>query len=464
MQSNPIANVPVVSYPNEMNVSEINAALFRGHIDAPGVLPHLARLAAQPLQFNIDFGLTNLPKSPGILMIRGARQYGKSTWLQAQIRATIEHFGPGSAFYLNGDECSDVRDLHNAIAELIPSFAARAAVKRLFIDEITAVRGWETALKRLADAGELTDVLVVTTGSKATDLRRGAELLPGRKGRLERTSYLFTPIAFAEFDRVCGADLGADAVWTYLLSGGSPLALSELATHGRLPEFVIETVRDWIRGEVAASGRSRGSLMAVMDALCKRGGSALGQAKLAREAGLANNTIAAGYVELLADLTVLGISHPWDASRQIRVTRRPAKFPFINLLAAVAWHPARLRSVADWHALPTQSQGMWVDWLVAQELWRRAAIDGAEAPELLPHWSSKQHELDFVVTPKQLVEVKRGRTGPLDFGWFAKRFADAQLLVVGGDNFATEHVRGLDLRGFLLGDDARVNAVGANIV
>jgi predicted AAA+ superfamily ATPase len=47
---------------------------------------------------------------------------------------------------------------------------------------------WEKSIKRLIDAGELNRVLLVTTGSKATDLRRGFEKLPGRKGKLSRSS------------------------------------------------------------------------------------------------------------------------------------------------------------------------------------------------------------------------------------------------------------------------------------
>ena len=61
-------------------------------------------------------------------------------------------------------------------------------MRRLFIDEITALPQWEVAVKRLADRRVLRDVLLVTTGSRATDIRRGSEL-PGRKGKLARTDY-----------------------------------------------------------------------------------------------------------------------------------------------------------------------------------------------------------------------------------------------------------------------------------
>ena len=450
-----------------MNVSQRNSKLFSGLHDDPGVFPHLDRLDRQRYTFEVDFGLRALPEEPGVLLVRGARQFGKSTWLEACARETAERFGPGSAALLNGDELADADALQSAIEALLPFLSTSSPVRRLFIDEISAVADWEQALKRLIDADRLRDVLVVTTGSSASDLRRGAERLPGRKGRLARTQYLFTPVSFDAFLRATGRPADDDAVALYLLSGGSPMALTELAATGRLPEFVIETVRDWVLGEVVRSGRGRASLLAVMHALDARGGSPLGQAKLAREAGLANNTVAAGYIEQLADVLALGLSYPWDVDRGVQITRRPAKYPFINLLVAVTFSRDRLRSVDDWRALAPERQGVWLEWLVAQELWRRRAIAGVGAPELLPYWSSRRHELDFVVASGQpgstdvdFVEVKRGRAGPLDFGWFPRMHHGRTLTVVCDAPFETPVVRGVDIAAFLLGDDAVAGSGG----
>ena len=178
-----------------MNVNDINTALARGEIDAPGLFPHLEELGRSRFVLGVDFGLGELPEVPGVILVRGARQHGKSTWLERELRWTIERHGPGSAFYLNGDELRGPDDLARSAGDLARSFASRAKVRRLFIDEITAVKGWEKGLKRILDAGDLVGVLVVTTGSSAADLRRGSERLPGRKGRLARTTYLFTPVS-----------------------------------------------------------------------------------------------------------------------------------------------------------------------------------------------------------------------------------------------------------------------------
>jgi len=432
-----------------VNVQETNEALRTGRLDAPGLFPHLEALHRQPFAFRPDFGLSELPDQPGVLLVRGPRQYGKSTWLEGELRATVQRAGPGSAFYLNGDQLGDAAALAASIRSLLPWFRPDAPLRRLFVDEITAIANWERGLKQLLDAGELRDVLVVTTGSRATDLRRGAERLPGRKGKLARTNYLFTPIPFAEFERVCSERFGAAVLVAYLLTGGCPIAAAELAVHGRLPEYVIEMVRDWVLGECAVSGRQRSSLIAVWHAILARGGTAFGQNQLARAAGLANNTVAAGYVELLGDLMCVGSVLAWDESRRVAVRRRPAKFAPINLLAAVAFDRDRLRSVADFQALPPEVQGRWWEWLVAQEIWRRAARAGEDAPEEMRYWAGGGHEIDYVVRDDLLIEVKRGGAEPMEFAWFPRTFPKGDLWIAGRERFAAERMRGSTIEDLL---------------
>ncbi len=437
-----------------MNLFEVNQELVRGEITKPGVFPKLDDLAESPFVFNADFGLNTLPVEAGLIMVRGARQYGKSTWLQSQIQKTIQSFGSGSAFILNGDELRNGQALVEQIRTLLPMYSASAPVRRLFIDEITAIKDWIPALKAVLDAGELRRVLLVTTGSKAGDLRHGAERLPGRKGKLARTTYLFTPISFAEFKRVCASSMEESLLLpSYILSGGSPPACAEVAATGRLPDYLIEMVRDWIYGDFAAAGRSRPMLLGVMECLYRFAGTPVGQSKLAREAGLANNTVAAGYVEGLSDLMCMASSFAWDADHQRVNRRRPCKFHMTNLLVGMAWHPKHIRTPEDFLGLPEDMQAPLLEWAVAQECWRRAALRGDEIPEAMQYWQGGDHELDFVLGANEFLEVKRGRTSPLDFAWFPKSFPHGRLTVVGANRFETDQIVGVTLTDFLEGNE-----------
>ncbi len=447
-----IANGVTVRYINRMNVNDVNARLAVGDANLERLFPHVVELGQAPFRFELDFGLTDLPMAEGIITIRGARQYGKSTWLEQQVLRTVDTYGPGTAFYLNGDFVVGVDELERSIRDLVPMYRENVTIRRLFIDEITAVKDWQRALKRLADGGDLRGILVVTTGSKASDLRHGIERLPGRKGTLDRTNYLFAPIAYGEFKRVCGDILGDDTLDAYLMTGGSPLACAHIA-QGRFPEYLIELVKDWVYGVCAAAGRMRGALLAVMESLLRFGGTPVGQAKLAREAGLGNNTVAAGYIELLSDLMCVTSSFDWDAGRNVKIRRKPCKYHFCNTLAALAWHPSMLRTVADYRTLSPTVRGMWTEWVVAQEIWRRAAIRGDELPEEQMHWRSKEHEIDFVLDPESLLKVKLGATNPLEFAWFAHAFPGRKLTVVSQSIYETRTVRGIRLEDYLLGAD-----------
>src|SRR3990172_2459228 len=152
-----------------------NSLLLQGEVDREDMWPRLVEYESRRNPFFFEFGLQELPREPGLILVRGPRQYGKSTWLDLKIRKTIEDFGKGTALYLNGDEILTEEAFHAALLELEESLPPNAAVRRIFIDEITSIRDWERAIKRAYDQGSLRKTLLVTTGSRAADLRHGAE-------------------------------------------------------------------------------------------------------------------------------------------------------------------------------------------------------------------------------------------------------------------------------------------------
>jgi predicted AAA+ superfamily ATPase len=431
-----------------MDVNSRNRLFSTGEIDREDLWPKLTELEELPCTFRFRFGLDELPTEPGLILIRGPRQYGKSTWLEQKLRDTLEELGRGSAYFLNGDE----GELEKRILEILPMFHPNAPIRRLFVDEISAVPRWERALKRVLDRGELRGVLVVTTGSRAADIRRGSERLPGRKGRLPRSEYLFTGVSYKDFHAQFRRELGDDTWIAFLLSGGSPIAAREIWQSGRIPQYFFELIRDWVTGELLRSGRSRQFLIALMRTLFVQGGSRTGYLKLARESGLANNTIAAEYVEQLSDLLAVIPSHQWDAARDVPLQRKPAKFHFINLSVALSFSPNRLAQVEDFQSLPPQQKSKWIEWLVAQELFRRQSIAGVADPEAIWFWASKEHEIDFVDSERNLYEVKTGSTGLVDFSWFPKVLPKRKLLVVSGSEFRAASIKGITIEQFLLAD------------
>ncbi|MBF0492628.1 MAG: ATP-binding protein [Deltaproteobacteria bacterium] len=434
-----------------MNVSLFNQKIIEGNFNHPELWPKRSELKKSSIKLDFDFGLDELPTEPGLITLRGPRQYGKSTWMELKLYESLEKFGAGSAFYLNGDEIADAAALKDQLETLSQAYSKKALVRRLFIDEITAIPDWEKALKRALDQGLLKNVLVVTTGSKALDLRRGSERLPGRKGKLLRSEFIFLPISYKEFHSKAHEKLQTKTWMAYLLSGGSPLALNDLYEEGRLHEYFIQLIRDWIFGEIIRSGRNRSSLLNLFSVLFQKACTPVGYAGLARDAGLANNTIASGYIEQLSDLFCLLPSWPWDVNKKMLILRRPCKFHFINLAAAVCLHPSNIRSVSQFEKLEPHIQAQFLEWLVAQEIWRRSVLANVANPEAIGFWQSSEHEIDFVSPQQEWIEVKRGKANALEFGWFPKTFPKQKLKVINSYSFETDFIEGISIEEFLLG-------------
>jgi predicted AAA+ superfamily ATPase len=435
-----------------MDVKTRNDLLLQAKLDVPNLFPQLKLIEEATVKFEMNFGLSSLPDEPGLILIRGARQMGKSTWMESQIRNTIIHNGAGSAVSLNADTLLDAHALEEEIRNYLPFLSTSSSVPRIFIDEITAVPGWELALKRLYDQGETRKVLIITTGSKAIDLRRGTERLPGRKGRLSRTNYIFTHVDYSQFKQKCTQYFKDDTLLAYMITGGSPIAINELIYSHRIPEYVTDLTRDWILGECAAQGRSRNLLNWVIAALLKRGGTSVSLAKLAQECGAANNTVVRGYVDLLGDLLCISAGLQIDTNTGVPLPRKSHKYHWTHLLAAFSFHPSKPRTIQDYKSFPNEEQGAWLEWLVSQELWRRGAVSGHDQPEVQYFWQSKSHELDFREREKIWIEVKKGATSALEFAWFPKVFPKSKLCVISSSRFSVPFCDGITFEDFLLGE------------
>ncbi|MFN8945232.1 MAG: ATP-binding protein, partial [Pseudobdellovibrionaceae bacterium] len=414
--------------------------------------------------FFFEFGLKDLPEEPGLLFVRGPRQYGKSSWLEQQIKETIEDFGKGTAFYLNGDDFTSTEDFYESLLELENSFSSKAKVKRIFIDEVTSINAWEKVFKRAYDKGHLKKVLIVTIGSNARDILRGSEKLPGRKGKLSKNEHIFLPVSYHQFYKTCARDFnfGGDedgslakqkSIEYYLLCGGSPIGLNEITFDDRIPEFLITMIQDWIIGDIMKNGRQRISLKNILNAIYKFGPSPVGYAKLAREAGLANNSVAAGYIEQLVDLLVVHPLMQWNWEKKILEPRKPCKFLFINQFAHIAFHPTNIRFPDDLSELSSSYKGMLLESLVAQELMRRIYMRGEENKTVIGFWKSDKHEIDFVTSRDEFFEVKSGPVTPMEFQWFSKSFPGKKLTIICESNFETQNIRAITLHDFLMEGD-----------
>jgi predicted AAA+ superfamily ATPase len=182
-------------------------------------------------------------KADAVLTLRGPRQIGKSTSIKLLIRKLLldDKTPKKNVFYFALDRVEDFNQLY----ELIDSYlrGSRAATQDrlyLFLDEISFVREWQRGIKALADDGKLKNTTLLLTGSNLLDLRKGAERLPGRRGKLDQIDFEQLPMTFAEFISLKEPSLdldNADELYyhldliqlrfdEYLITGGFPLSVN----------------------------------------------------------------------------------------------------------------------------------------------------------------------------------------------------------------------------------------------
>lgn len=317
--------------------------------------------------------INDLPQRSFFLF--GPRGSGKTTWVrQALPKAPL----------------IDLRDerLFRELASTPGLFAAKLGAfphgSWVIVDEVQRLPDLLHEVHRAIDERKLRFVL---TGSSARKLRRaGANLLGGRA--LLRQMFPFLP-----------SELGADFSLERALSSGT-LPLIEVADDRAeaLEAYVDAYVRDEVQAEALVRNLPAFARFLPVAALFH--GQPLNTSSLARDAGVARNTVE-DYLAILED-TYLGFRVPgFEAGLRVRERVRPKWY----------WVDAGVvRTLKKQHgAVSAEARGPLLEGFVAMLL--RAYAEHRRLFETLSTWAprSGQLEVDFIASRDQehvAVEVK----------------------------------------------------------
>lgn len=408
--------------------------------------PHLALLRAQPMRLAADFVTEIDLHQPGIHVLRGPRQVGKSTDLKLLVqRALTNGMQPRSIVYLALDllEGLHLSELA-ATVERALDLAEREAPGVLLLDEVTSVQGWQTAVKSLWDQGLIRGDIVVCTGSSAIDLQRGAaERLPGR--RQAGTDHLVLPQSFASFANAIDTNIPASprmtveellsaeglallrqmrvhfpalesALRRYLRFGGLPAAVAEAASGAPQPSPQLKQVLyDSLVRELQRRNASIPAAHALLERVVRSLGSKVSWSSMAREMDVPlgrggdrpGHQTLRNYIELLAGGYFLFVVYFLRSGSQTNEQSRDKKVYFGDpLLHTLALDHAPGLSV---------NEPALVENVVGGALLRRyeapeRLIETFVLPERLHVWqTARGGEIDFVCGPRgklEIVEVK----------------------------------------------------------
>jgi predicted AAA+ superfamily ATPase len=403
--------------------------------------PHLRRLEAQPARLPAPQADAIDLERPGVHLLRGPRQVGKSTILKSIVRRALgSGVEPRGVIYLSLDLLE--RQPPSVLVETVEralELAGDAAEGRvILLDEVTSAESWQTGVKALWDDGRIDRDLVICTGSSAIDLTRGAaERLPGRRGG--GRDILVLPQDFAAFTRATdgtvppglgltvGEILSPDgraallearihlprlrrALERYLSFGGLPAAVAE-ATVGRPEpsEEVRAVLWDSLLRETQRRGASAPATQALLERVMRSLGSKVSWSRLAREMDVPIGRGRAGdprtvqsYVEFLAANYFALVLYFWKQGATSGDLSKDKKAYFGDpLLATIVAN--RVGLARNPHAD--------VENALALALYRRyepseRSAENFAAPERLHVWGTRRGgEIDFVCGPPKQIEA-----------------------------------------------------------
>ncbi|RAO99401.1 ATPase AAA [Petrotoga sp. 9PW.55.5.1] len=236
---------------------------------------------------------SNIPVDKfGIYTIRGPRQVGKTTFIKLFIRKLIEdNIDPLRILFFTCDMIKDKSELADIIKIYLQSFnISKNERTYIFIDEITMVNNWQSAIKYLVDIGLIVNAVVILTGSSAYDLKVSSERMPGRRG--VGKDLVFLPLTFNEYLKARGIEidslnlreivsLGEEDIkglnfrysflqeyfLKYINFGGFPKVIDEYMIEGKITEQTKNIYRDFILGDAEKYMNSRGIIIEIFKKL-----------------------------------------------------------------------------------------------------------------------------------------------------------------------------------------------------
>lgn len=279
-------------------------------------------------------------KKPGIYLLTGGRQVGKTTSLKLLVKEQLlkKSFQAENIFYLPCDQIEN----HLSLGEIIRFFLKKktGAPFLLLIDEITYVEGWDRAIKAIADEGSFQDGFCILTGSDSVILKEAVSRFPGRRGEAEKIDFFLRPLSFKEYVELVGSEFLDQAFEEYLQCGGHLRAINDWHKHGSVLPATYTVFEQWIQGDFGKRGKSVRELLGVLKMLLETLGSQVTYSSLTQRMGEISKPTFINYCDLLERQDILFTLQAYDQNKRIGFPKKGRKFHF--------WDPFILETFRRW--------------------------------------------------------------------------------------------------------------------
>jgi len=425
-----------------------------------------------------------------IYTLRGPRQVGKTTLLKKMIKNLLKNgVKPQSIFYYSLDLERRPEDILRIFQQFLEfSNVYKIPRRYIFLDEITLIKDWQYALKKIIDLGWGEKTSFLLTGSSTVDLRKGAERLPGRRGKVYQPDKVLLPMSFREF---CDSQrfslslpfshinlrefaLHSPEVYkkispfrifypelqpffnSYLRTGGFPLAVESLSFSGKVTPDILETYFSVIISDFEKLGKNRVTLNQIIRRLYFTYTTPISWQSLEKGVDVASYNTTREYTELLADSFLVAVLYFLDRKNRQASNKKNKKFyatdPLIyRLFTSLASPVAGEAMIENPEWIEKNVEGVVINHLLRTVETRLA--EGFSNLTNTFYWrSSRNREIDAIVILEDgelPVEIKyQEKITPFDYITL-KRIFKRGIVVTQKDFFIDEKIIGIPACFFL---------------
>lgn len=334
--------------------------------------PHLQALKSLKFVHPLDWWKQLDLGEPGIYMLTGGRQIGKSTSTKLLIQHTLEKklFHPHQIFYLPCDEIDDYHYLSKIISLFIDELPTPGEKFLVIIDEVTFIPDWDKAIKALADEGLFRRGVCLITGSDSVVLKEAANRFPGRRGQADKTDFHLQPLNFCEYAKLVGPekiknpDRNVEEIFnlfdSFMKCGGYLRAINELHARGEIKKATYLTFEQWIRGDFEKRGKNVGVLKGVLKMIYSTTGSQVTYSSLTNSLGEIVKETFIDYVSLLERMDIIFSLQAFDQNRLLGFPKKARKIHFFDpfIMDAIGRWLEEEREVAPRETAPIKAESI----------------------------------------------------------------------------------------------------------
>jgi len=331
--------------------------------------PHLAGLKDAKYIFHSSLEEKIPVNVPGIYILTGARQVGKSTLIKLIIKKLLEEGAPPQQiFYIPCDIIDRYRELLAVMQEIFEKIDMKNRFY-IFLDEITYVKEWDRAVKYFADMQYFKKGGLLITGSDSLILKESMKKFPGRRGESEFGDFHLWPLSFSEYLSLTSSELkndikdlknmiqspisenilSAEKIFDsaklesisryfekFLLTGGFLSAINNYEKNKKIGKYIYRTYQQWVVGDFLKRGKNEDYLKDLLNVLSERISGQVTFHSITAKTEIQHHLTVREYLKILEDMDVLFIQQALREDRLKGAPRKAKKIHFTDPFIAQA--------------------------------------------------------------------------------------------------------------------------------